>query len=129
MALGVTAGEFEAGWAVWLGLDPGEYVTPTPWPLPTPRPAPTLMTFATRTPVPEVTATEAVAAATLPPTETAIATTLAQTNVTVVVQTPTPGNTPTRSDISQGGSPGACSGLGLIMPLLVVAFPRRKKRQ
>lgn len=128
MALGVTAGEFEAGWAVWLGLDPGEYVTPTPWPLPSPRPSPTLMTFATRTPVPEVTVTEELAAATLPPTETSLATTFAQTNVTVVVQTPTPGNTPTRSDISQGNSPGACSGLGLILPLLVFALPRRKKQ-
>ena len=127
-ALGVTAGQFEADWAVWLGLEPGEYVTPTPWPLPSPRPSPTLMTFATRTPAPDVTPTEEIAAATLPATETAAATTLAQTNVTVVVQTPTPGNTPTRSDISAGGSPGACSGLGLILPLLVVALSRRKKR-
>jgi hypothetical protein len=40
-ALGVTPGEFEADWTVWLGLSEGEFVTNTPWPLPTFRPSPT----------------------------------------------------------------------------------------
>ncbi|MEJ2750125.1 MAG: peptidase MA family metallohydrolase [Anaerolineae bacterium] len=40
-ALGVTPGEFETAWTVWLGLEEGEFVTNTPWPLPTFPPSPT----------------------------------------------------------------------------------------
>ncbi len=32
--LGVSASDFEGDWALWLGVQPGLYVTPTPWPLP-----------------------------------------------------------------------------------------------
>lgn len=64
-ALGVTPGEFEAGWTVWLGLDEGDFVTNTPWPLPTFRPSPTPpgaggtavpTTLSTDTPAPKATA-------------------------------------------------------------------------
>ena len=131
IALGVTPGEFEAGWAVWLGLEPGQFATPTPWPLPTARPSPTLMSFATRTPTAETTA-EAAAASPSPVTSVTPppATTVAQAPVTVVVQTATLGNTPTRSDAAAvSGSSGLCSGLGLIvLPLLVLGFPSRRKR-
>ncbi len=134
-AFGMSLGDFEAGWAVWLGLEPGEHVTPTPWPLPTPRPSPTLMSFATRTPTPETeAATEESAAATpstLPlSTDTPAATQVAQSNANVIVQTPTPGSTPTRSDLEteRSGGTGICSGLGLLLPLGLVALPRRKKK-
>ncbi len=40
-ALGVALGDFEAGWAGWLGLDAAAYATPTRWALPTFRPSPT----------------------------------------------------------------------------------------
>ncbi len=46
-ALGVTPGEFEADWSVWLGLEPGEFATPTPWPLPTFPPSPTPVVLGT----------------------------------------------------------------------------------
>lgn len=132
-ALGISLGEFEAGWSVWLGLEPGQHVTPTPWPLPTPRPSPTLMSFATRTPTPFAEATVEDAAATPTPahTDTPSATRIAQNNANVVVQTSTPGNTPTRSDLesSRSGSPGACSGLGFLLPLALISFRRRKRSE
>jgi hypothetical protein len=47
-AFGLTLGEFENGWAVWLGIPEGQYVTPTPWPFPTFRPSPTFGTASTQ---------------------------------------------------------------------------------
>ncbi len=130
-ALGVTPGEFEAGWSVWLGLEAGEFATPTPWPLPTFRPSPTSMLFATRPPITSTIQTAASAAATPPMlsiTNTLPATAIAQAKVTVVVQTPTPGATPTRSDVATGGSSGVCGGLALLLPLVVWSRPRRPKK-
>jgi hypothetical protein len=129
LALGVTLGEFEAGWAVWLGLPPRQYVTPTPWPLPTFRPSPTLMSFATRTPTTE----SGITAATATPSPIPLATTPAPTalaQITVVVQTPTPGSTPTRSDTSGRDSPstGFCPGAFLLLPLLLVYRSRRNPK-
>lgn len=130
-ALGVTLGEFEAGWAVWLGLPPGQYVTPTPWPMPTFRPSPTLMSFVSRTPTPETDAAATATPSPVPFATTPAATVLAQ--VTVVVQTPTPGHTPTRSNMMSGGEPtssGFCPGAFLLLPLvLVYRFRRSPKPQ
>lgn len=42
-AFGVSMGQFESDWSVWLGAPEGSLVTPTPWPFPTFRPSPTMM--------------------------------------------------------------------------------------
>lgn len=34
VALGLPFSQFEGEWATWLGVPPGQYVTPTPWALP-----------------------------------------------------------------------------------------------
>ncbi len=79
-ALGITPGEFEGSWSVWLGLEPGEHVTPTPWPLPTFPASPTPVVLGTA--VPEEMNMTAVASPTpLPLIETP------QPNLTI---TPTP---------------------------------------
>lgn len=74
-ALGVTPGEFEAGWTVWLGLEAGEFVTNTPWPLPTFPPSPTPFVMGTNVPTTIVptTAVPATPEPTKPATATAVA--------------------------------------------------------
>jgi hypothetical protein len=68
-ALGVTPGQFEADWTVWLGLTEGEFVTNTPWPLPTFPPSPTPYILGTAVPDSAATPTpRATAVAQLPTT-------------------------------------------------------------
>ncbi|MBT7074647.1 MAG: hypothetical protein HN922_07035 [Anaerolineae bacterium] len=52
-AIGIGVGEFEAAWAVSVGVTEG-YATNTPWPLPTFIPSPTMMVFGAATSVPVV---------------------------------------------------------------------------
>lgn len=46
----------------------------------------------------------------------------------LVVQTPTPGATPTRSDVATGGSSGVCGGLALLLPLVILGRGRALRK-
>ncbi|MCB9422316.1 MAG: hypothetical protein H6667_21110 [Ardenticatenaceae bacterium] len=89
-ALGVTPGQFEADWTIWLGLAEGEFVTSTPWPLPTfpASPTPRVLGTAVSTSAPQAVITTTPQPSSTPATQ---ATAVAQLN-----------NTPTYTAVPEG---------------------------
>ena len=118
-ALGLTPGEFEAGWSVWLGLEPGAYVTPTPWPLPTFRPSPTPFGVGTAvaTPAPSSPATSATATAVSQPTPTPFEPEPSLTGYDPMLV------------VWVAGAIFLCCGLGLLLLILALVWWLRRRRQ